>query len=70
MEDGNDYGPRLRHPVHALTSLIVQPLHDLPDNLSDRLDGFDIVLSLLVRLLQVPQGKSHYQEVNKGVLLR
>jgi hypothetical protein len=35
------------------TAFIVQLLHDLPNNLTDRLYGLDILLGLLVIFLQV-----------------
>ena len=41
------------------TALIVQLLHDLPDNLTDRLHGLDILLGLPVIFLQVLDREPH-----------
>lgn len=46
-----------------LTSIVIQLLHDLSDNLADRLYSFNIVFGLLKVLLEVLQGESHYMDI-------
>ena len=45
---------------HSLTSLVIELLHNFTDNLTNRLDSFDVILSLCKILLQRLQRESHY----------
>ena len=44
------------------TPLIIKLLHNLSNNLSDGLNGFDVIFCLLVRLLQVLEGKPNLMD--------
>lgn len=50
----------------TLTSLVVQLLHDFTDDLTNRLDSFDVVLGLRVIFLQRLQRKSNCIILDRG----
>ena len=46
--------------LDSLTSFVIELLHDFADNLSNRLDSFDVILGLCEILLQRLQREPHY----------